>query len=118
MIKDISCDPDYMLQAMPLIGIVTREKMPWVPKDETIYLFMDNAGGHGMEEAIGQYRRWIQREFNIEIIFQAARAPEVNVLDSGFGCQFRAGSRSNTSTRQQLLMHWLLQSKKHGSTYL
>jgi hypothetical protein len=40
-------------------------------------------GGHGMEEAIGQYTMRMQREFNNEIIFQAARSPEVNALDLG-----------------------------------
>ena len=54
MLEDISCDSDYMLRVMSLIGIATRDKMPWVPQDETIYLVMDNAGGHGTEEAIGQ----------------------------------------------------------------
>jgi hypothetical protein len=81
MLEDISCDSDYMLRVMSLIGIATRDKMPWVPQDETIYLVMDNAGGHGTEEAIGQYTRWMQREFNIKIIFQAARSPEVNALN-------------------------------------
>jgi hypothetical protein len=57
--------------------------MPWVPQDETIYLVMDNAGGHGTEEAIGEYTRRMQREFNIEIIFQSSRSPEVNALDLG-----------------------------------
>ncbi len=45
---------DYMLWFMPLIGMAIRDKMPWVPQDKTIYLVMDNAGGHGTEEAIGQ----------------------------------------------------------------
>ncbi len=57
---------------MPLIGVAIRQQMPFVPQDETIYLVMDNAGGHGTEEAIGQYTRRLQREFNIEIIFQAS----------------------------------------------
>jgi hypothetical protein len=68
VIEDITCDSDYMLRVMPLVGIAIREKMPWVPQDETIYLVMDNAGGHGTEEAIGEYTRWMWREFNIENI--------------------------------------------------
>jgi hypothetical protein len=68
---------------MPLISATMREKIPWVPLDETIYLVMDNVGGHVTEEAIGQYTRLLQREFNIEIIFQAAQSPEVNALNLG-----------------------------------
>ncbi len=30
MIEDITCNLDYMLQVMPLIGVATREKMPWM----------------------------------------------------------------------------------------
>jgi len=44
--KDCSCDSRFMLQTMPTVGAAIRQKMPWVPAEETIYLVMDNAGGH------------------------------------------------------------------------
>ncbi len=57
--EDINCDSDYMLQVMPLISAAIRQQMLFVPQDETIYLVVDNAGGHGTEEAIGEYARWL-----------------------------------------------------------
>ena len=68
---------------MPRIGTAIRQNMPWVPRDELIYLVMDNAGGHGTAAAIQQYTRDLLVRFNIEIIHQAARSPETNPLDLG-----------------------------------
>jgi len=44
---------------------------------------MDNAGGHGTQEAREEYTRRLLEEFNIVIIQQSARSPEVNALDLG-----------------------------------
>ncbi len=44
---------------------------------------MDNADGHGTIEAIEQYTRNLLEQYKIEIIHQAARSPETNVLDLG-----------------------------------
>jgi hypothetical protein len=81
--EDISCDSNYMLDVMPRIGAAIRQNYPWIPRDKTIYLVMDNAGGHGTEQAIRQYTTDLLERFNIEIIQQAARSPETNALDLG-----------------------------------
>ncbi len=52
--EDINDNSDYMLRVMPLISAAIHQQMPFVPQDETIYLVMDNAGGHGTEDAIGE----------------------------------------------------------------
>jgi hypothetical protein len=44
---------------------------------------MDNAGGHGTQEAIEEYTRRLLEEFNIVVIRQSACSPEVNALDLG-----------------------------------
>ncbi len=44
---------------------------------------MDNAGRHGTQEAREEYTRRLLKEFNIVIIQQSARSPEVNALDLG-----------------------------------
>lgn len=44
---------------------------------------MDNAGGHGTEQAIRQCTTDLLERFNIEIIPQAARSLETNTLDLG-----------------------------------
>jgi len=81
--QDCSCDSRFMLQTMPTVGAAIRQKMPWVPAEETIYLVMDNAGGHGTETAIDEYTADLLEQFNVQIVHQAPRSPEVNALDLG-----------------------------------
>jgi hypothetical protein len=75
---EVTCNSAFMLHHVPLIAAEMREKMPWVPPTEPIYLVMDNAGGHGTQEAIEEYTRRALVEFNVVIIRQSARSPEVN----------------------------------------
>jgi hypothetical protein len=49
--EDINCNSNYMLQVIPC------QQMSFILQDESIYLVMDHAGGHGKEEAIGEYTR-------------------------------------------------------------
>ena len=49
----------------------------------TIYLWIDNAGGHGKKDVIAKYKRILKHEFNIEIEWQIANSPELNMLDLG-----------------------------------
>jgi hypothetical protein len=44
-----------MLSIMDEVGSAIREKFFWVPKEKTIFLFMDNAGGHGTDDAVRKY---------------------------------------------------------------
>jgi hypothetical protein len=44
---------------------------------------MDNAGGHGIKDAIDWYEREIKDRFNVKIIHQS---PETNLLDLGIWC--------------------------------
>jgi hypothetical protein len=57
--------------------------MPWIPRQEPIYLILDNAGGHGTRAAINEYTRRLRNDHNVIIKFQPARSPEVNALDLG-----------------------------------
>jgi hypothetical protein len=50
--KYISCDSNYILDVMPRIRSTIHQNMPWVPRDEIMYHFVGNAGGHGTEAAI------------------------------------------------------------------
>jgi hypothetical protein len=81
--KEVNCDSRFMLANLPSIADEIRGRMPWVPGDQVIYLVMDNAGGHGTIQAIDEYTQQLQAEYNIEIIHQSARSPEVNALDLG-----------------------------------
>jgi hypothetical protein len=44
---------------------------------------MDNAGGHGTNDAIVDYVHTMKELYNIEIIHQIPRGPEMNILDLG-----------------------------------
>ena len=45
--KDVSCDSQFMKTAMLEVGTAIHEKMMFLPATMTIYLQIDNAGGHG-----------------------------------------------------------------------
>jgi hypothetical protein len=83
MQKDVPCDSKFMLGIMGRVGKAVREKFSWVPAEETVYLVMDNAGGHGTSEAIKTYTQMLMDEYNIEIFLQVPRSPETNLLDLG-----------------------------------
>ena len=81
--KDVNCDSKFMLDSMDEIGESIREKMSWVPLTTTIILFMDNAGGHGTDNAVKQYTQHLLHRYRIQIVQQVPRSPETNLLDLG-----------------------------------
>lgn len=88
--KDVSCDSKWMLETMDGVGKAIREAYHWVKwnplnvqQSDTIYLVMDNAGGHGTDEAVQQYSKDLKNNYKIEIVHQVPRSPETNVLDLG-----------------------------------
>jgi len=84
-----------MLQILPEIAQEIRQSLHWIPSQERVYLMMDDARGHGTREAREEYTRQLLENFNIEIIQQSARSPEVNALDLiiWMSIQFRAERR-------------------------
>jgi hypothetical protein len=80
--KDCSCDSSFMLETMPEVGLALRWAFHWVADDEPIYLVMDNAGGHGTNDAKEAYTEGLVSS-NVEVIWQVARSPETNMLDLG-----------------------------------
>jgi hypothetical protein len=87
--EDVNCDSQFMLDNIRKVGKAIREKFHWVPRPQKCYLVMDNAGGHGTEEAIKKYTDILETEFDIEIIHQIPRSPETNVLDLGIWCSLQ-----------------------------
>jgi hypothetical protein len=81
--RDTSCDSTFMTKAINEIGKSIRNAYHFIPKTETIYLFMDNAGGHGKNDVKDDYVSKLENEFNIEVVWQVARSPETNMLDLG-----------------------------------
>jgi len=88
--EDCSCDSSFMLDVIPMIGERLRASFYWVPENEIIYLFMDNAGGHGTEASIQQYTAILRDQFNVQIVWQVPRSPETNMLDLGIWMSIQA----------------------------
>ena len=101
VVKDVNCDSEFMLRVMPSIGEAYRQKMRniGVPDNELVYLVMDNAGGHGTDDAIDEYTRTLRDEHNIEIIHQAARSPETNALDLGLWMSIQSSVEKKQFTK-------------------
>ena len=66
---DVTCDSEFMIRTIPEVGVTLREQYYWVPDEDPIYLVMDNAGGHGTDNAKEVYTRKLL-EFNVQIIWQ------------------------------------------------
>ena len=81
--KDCSCDTTYMKKIMPIVGNEIRDYFFWLNNSEPIYLIIDNAGGHGTNVAVEEYRKMLQDEFNIILKHQVPNSPETNLLDLG-----------------------------------
>ena len=81
--EDVTCDSKFMEEKIPIIGEKLRAAYHWVPATQKIFLFMDNAGGHGTDVAIANYTGKLLDDFNVEVVWQVPRSPETNMLDLG-----------------------------------
>ena len=81
--KDTTCDSEFMMRVVRDIGTAIRASFHWVDKKIPIFLFMDNAGGHGTNKTKKEYTRILKDEFNVQVEFQVANSPELNMLDLG-----------------------------------
>ena len=81
MEEDISCDATFMLTKIPEIGEALRSTFHWIPRNDVIYLFMDNAGGHGSYDATTRYTSILWTEYRVRVVWQVPRSPETNILD-------------------------------------
>lgn len=98
---DVSCDSKWMLETMGEVAEAIRAAHHWIPSEQVIYLVMDNAGGHGTDQAVQQYTKQLLDEHNIEIIQQVPRSPETNVLDLGIWMSLQAAvEREHRNQRQ------------------
>ena len=57
---DCVCDSYYMLNILPKVTVVIRKNCHYVPKENKLYLGMDNAGGHGIGNNINKYTQILE----------------------------------------------------------
>lgn len=98
---DVSCDSKWMLETMGEVAEAIRAAYHWIPSEQVIYLVMDNAGGHGTDQAVQQYTKQLLDEHGIEIIQQVPRSPETNVLDLGIWMSLQAAVEREHRNRRQ-----------------
>ena len=65
--KDVSCDSHFMMETIREIGTSIRSNYSFLPVSHPVYLFMDNAGGHGKTEVKHEYEIILKEEFNVLI---------------------------------------------------
>jgi len=87
--EDVNCDSTWMLDNIRKVGEAIRSAFYWIPVNVKCYLYMDNAGGHGTEDAINEYTKILETKYNIEIVHQVPRSLETNCLDLGIWCSLR-----------------------------
>ena len=80
---DVSCDSEYMDEVMPQVGQAIRDTYHWVPREHPIFLYLDNAGGHGTQEIVDKYVKYLKDDFNVVCVHQRPRSPATNMLDLG-----------------------------------
>ena len=81
--SDLTCDSEFMKIWMPRVGEAMRASYHWVPITTPLHLIMDNAGGHGRIDVIAGYKALLKEQYNVVIIHQIPRGPEMNLLDLG-----------------------------------
>jgi hypothetical protein len=83
--KDTKCDSKFV-KTRNLI----RSALKWIPFSDTIFLFMDNAGVHGIDEIIKEHVSILTLKYNIEVVWQKPDSPETNLLDLGYWATHQA----------------------------
>ena len=81
--RDVSCDSVFMMDNMHLIGKSIRDAYSFLDSKTPVYLFMDNAGGHGKTVVKAAYMKILKDSYNVHIEWQVPHSPETNMLDLG-----------------------------------
>ena len=66
---------------MQKVGKAIRNAYHWVPTNHPIFLFLDNAGSHGMQDIVDAYVKGLEDDFNVICTHQRPCGPVINMLD-------------------------------------
>ena len=61
---DVSCDSEFMKKVMPKVGKAICDSYHWVSLAIPIFLYLDNAGGHGTKEVVEAYVKALADDWN------------------------------------------------------
>jgi hypothetical protein len=68
--RDVNCDSQFMIDCIDEISASIQNAYHFIPETEKIYLFMDNAGGHGSNEAKDGYEKRLIEKFLMLVHYQ------------------------------------------------
>ena len=68
---------------MPKVGKAIFDVHHLVPHDIPIFMYLDNAGGHGINSVVVSYVKAMLDEWNVICIHHRSRLPYTNLLDLG-----------------------------------
>ena len=81
--EDCLCDSTFIKKIVETVANEIRNYYFRVTLTSTIYLVIDNAGGHGTNGTVEEYRCMIFQEYNIKLFHQVPNSPKTNLKDLG-----------------------------------
>ena len=66
-----------------------REAYHFVDAATPIFLYLDNAGGHGTDDCVTKYVKMLKDDHNVICVHQRPRSPATNMLDLGVWMAFQ-----------------------------
>ena len=81
--QDVNCSSTFMQDSVDEIGEAIRKAFYFLPSTHPIYLFMDNAGGHGKKKVKLEYEAKLKKQYHVHVVWQIPHSPETNMLDLG-----------------------------------
>jgi hypothetical protein len=110
--EEVNCNLAFMLRILPIIATDICQQLHWVPPEEQVYLIMDNAGGHGTQQARDQYTRQLQHDYKIMSVQAAVEERHRNrrhdpdglaeTVQEAWSITYRNQPLQESSTRSQL----------------
>ena len=102
---DCSCNSEFMEKIMDEVGKAIRKHYDklGISREIPIFLFLDNAGGHGTQETVDKYVASLKEDHNVVCMFQRPRSPATNMLDLGVWMAFQSlVEKLHLSKRQEV----------------
>ena len=72
-----------MKEVMPKVGKAIRDAYHWVAFEHPVFLYLDNAGGHGTQDIVDEYVKDLVDKYNAICIHQRPCLSATNMLDLG-----------------------------------
>ena len=84
----------------------TREKSHWVPHVHPVFLYLENANGHGIQEVVDHYMKVLADDCNVICVHQRPRPTVTNMLGLGVWTVFQtAVKKAHTDLTKEVGVH-------------